>query len=219
MKKYVFLFALMFILLSCLGAKFKVENTFPLFGKLIILDPGHGGEDPGSLYKDEYESNYNLDFALSLKKELERLGASVILTRSGDYDLSRPNTSRRKKSDFDNRIKLINEDKPDLYISLHMNYLSDSKYYGSQAFYSDINPNNEILACIVQKNFNDYFSFDKKYKKLGDDKYMYDKLEPTGILIEYGFISSYKDRTNLKSLKYKSELSHVISASIVEYFT
>lgn len=175
--------------------------------------------DPGSIYKDEYEKTYNLDFAFTLKEELEDMGATVMMTRSGDYDLSSPDAYRRKKSDFDNRIKLIDNNKADLYISLHMNYINNTKYYGSQAFFSDVNKNNEHLASILQKNFNAYFKFDKEYKKIGSDKYMYGKIKQPGVLIEYGFISSYKDREKLKNDKYRSELSKVIGASLVEYFT
>lgn len=219
MKKYALLCLLMFILLITLAAKFDVDNTFPLFGKFIILDPGHGGLDPGSIHEKEYEKDYNLEFSLSLKKKLEDLGASVILTRTKDYDLSSPDAERRKKSDFENRIKLINEDNPDLYISLHMNYLTSTKYYGSQVFYSDANVQNEKIAEIMQKNLNVFFKYEKDYKKIGEDKYMYKRLTPPGILIEYGFISSDKDRTNLKSEKYKDDLADVIGLSIVEYFT
>lgn len=216
-KVYIFLF--LALILTTLAFKITTENTFPLFGKLVILDPGHGGLDPGSTYKDEYEKDYNLDFANYLKDELISLGATVILTRAGDYDLSSPDASRRKKSDFDNRIKLINEDAPDIYISLHMNYLNDSSYYGSQVFYSNVNEKNEILANILQTNLNTFFNYDKDYRKISSDKYMFGKLDPTGVLIEYGFISSYKDRTNLKSETYKKDLARVIGKGIVEYFT
>lgn len=219
MKKYVFLLLLTFILLTSLAATFQVENTFPLFGKLIILDPGHGYLDPGSVYKGEYEKDYNLEFSLSLKSTLEEYGASVIMTRSGDYDLSSPKSYRRKRSDFDNRIKLINEDNPDMYISLHMNSLNDPKYYGSQAFYSNVNDDNEIIASILQNNFNDFFNFDKDYKKISNDKYMFSKIKPRGVLIEYGFITNWKDRKNLKKSEYRTQLSQVIAKSIVEYFT
>lgn len=218
MKKYAFLFSLLFILLISLAARFQPTNSFPLFGKFIILDPGHGGLDPGSLYKEEYEKDYNLDFSLTLKNELENLGATVILTRSGDYDLSSPNASRRKRSDFENRIKLINEDNPDIYISLHMNSLASSKYYGSQVFYSKINAKNEKLAEILQKNLNTFFKLDRDYKKISDDKYMFKRIDPPGVLIEYGFISSSRDRTNLKTEKYRKDLSKVICAAIIEYF-
>lgn len=219
MRKYVFLVLIIFISTLTLAFTFSVENTFPLFGKLIILDPGHGAEDPGSVYKDLYEKDYNLDFAKSLKSILEKYGATVLLTRNGDYDLSSPNFSRRKKSDFDNRIKFIEENKPDLYLSLHMNYLNDTKCYGAQVFYDDINSQNVTLAKFLTEELNNFFGFDKSYKKLGNDKYMFNKINTTGVLIEYGFLSSSIDREKLKNHVYRNELSEVITKGLIAYFT
>lgn len=219
MRKYIFLIILSFTLLISLAATFQVENTFPLFGRTIVLDPGHGSLDPGSVSGDEYEKEYNLAFTETLKKELENRGANVVLTRGGDYDLSSPNASSKKRSDFNNRIKLINETKPDIYLSLHMNSISTTTSYGSQVFYSTVNPKNEKLAEILQDELNKYLGLDKEYKKIGSDKYMFSRLEPNGVLIEYGFLSSPKDRENLKTEEYKAELSTVIANTIVDYFT
>lgn len=219
MKKYLIIITLILILLITLAFKFSTPNTFPLFGRMIILDPGHGNEDPGSVYQGTYEKDYNLDFSKYLKKELESLGATVILTREGDYDLSAPNSSRRKRSDFNNRIKLINDNNPDMYISLHMNYLTNTSYYGSQVFYHPINSQNKAIAEVFQKNLNDFFKLDRDYKKIGNDKYLFNKIKVKGVLIEFGFISNYKDRKNLKNKVYKENLSKVISKSVVEYFT
>jgi len=219
MKKYAFIVLLSFILLTSLAFKFPTENSFPLFGHLIVLDPGHGSKDPGSVYKDEYEKDYNLKFAESLKSILENMGATVILTRDGDYDLSEPDAPSRKRSDFNNRIKLIEETKPDLYLSLHMNSIKETKYYGSQVFYSEVNPKNKILAETIQDHLNTYFNFEKNTSKIGKAKYMFGKINTTGVLIEYGFMSSPKDRENLKSDNYRLELANIIGESLVDYFT
>lgn len=219
MKKYLFLCFLFTVLLLTLAFKFPTSNTFPLFGRLIILDPGHGSLDPGSVYKDVYEKDYNLDFATTLKNELEKLGATVLMTRSGDYDLSNPSSSSRKRTDFNNRIKLINDNNPDLYLSLHMNSLSNTNYYGGQVFYSKVNDQNEIIAKELQDNLNNFFKLDRDYKKIGNDKYMFNKIKVRGILIEYGFITNYKDRKNLKEQTYRENLSKIISQSLINYFT
>lgn len=202
-----------------LGFKYKPENTYPLFGKLIVLDPGHGGADPGAIYNISYEKDYNLKFAFSLKNVLERYGASVILTREGDYDLSTPNARHRKKSDFNNRIKLINSSDADMYLSLHMNNITSQKYYGAQCFYSNVNPNNIDIANIMQNNFNLYFKYEKDISKIGTNLYMFSKIDIRGILIEYGFMSSEIDRVNLSNKQYRDELSEVIALSVIEYFT
>lgn len=219
MKKEFFLFIILILITFSLAFNKRTINNFPLFGRFIILDPGHGGLDPGATFKDVYEKDYNMDFASTLKYVLEKNGASVILTRDGDYDLANSTSTHRKKNDFDNRIKLINDANPDLYISLHMNYLNDSFYFGSQTFYSTTNEQNQILANTMQDNLNNFFSFNKEAKKISDSIYMYKNIEPPGVLIEYGFISNANDRKNLKQEKYRTDLSNVIVESIIEYFT
>lgn len=216
MKKLVFLFALLTLLIFSLAFKKSTINTFPLFGYLIVIDPGHGGLDPGAVYDGELEKNYNLDFAKTLKSKLEHLGASVLMTRSADYDLSISNT-HRKKSDFDNRILLIDETSANMYISLHMNYLKETKYYGAQVFYSDVNKNNKTLAETIQSELNIFFKLNKKVKRIPSDKYMYNKINTKGVLIEFGFISSPKDRKNLLNEEYKNDLAKSIAKSIVTY--
>lgn len=219
MKKYLFIISLVFLLFFSFAFKVHTENSFPLFGRLIVLDPGHGGLDPGSLFKNEYEKDYNLLFSKTLAQELEKLGATVITTRDGDYDLSNPSSTSRKRTDFNNRIKLIDESGADLYISLHMNYLNNSKYYGSQVFFSNANKQNKIIADLFQSELNEYFGFNKSTKKIGNDKYMYQRLKTKGILIEYGFMSSYRDRNNLKKEEYRKELAEIISRCIIAYYS
>lgn len=220
MKKYIIISGLIVLFLICLGAKFETPNTFPLFGKLIILDPGHGGADPGSIYGNSYEKDYNLDFARTLKKVIEKYGGTVILTRDGDYDLSSPKAWNRKRSDFNNRIKLINENKPDVYLSLHMNYLSDGSYYGAQVFYhKKANEKNEKLAEVLQEHLNLFFDLERDYKQISSDKYMFPRLEPMGVLIEYGFMSNGKDRKALKLESYRLRLAEALVVALNEYFT
>ncbi len=208
MKKIVFLFIIALSIIS-LAFKKNTINNFPLFGKLIIIDPGHGGLDPGAVLKKELEKDYNLDFSFYLKHELETNGASVIMTREGDYDLS-ASSNHRKKSDFDNRILLIDETCANMYISLHMNYLKETKYYGAQVFYSDVNKNNKQLAETMQSELNNFFELNKKVKKIPSNKYMYNKINTKGVLIEFGFLSSPKDRKNLLNEEYKKDLAQSI---------
>ena len=140
------------------------------------------------------------------------------MTRLGDYDLSTPNASRRKKSDFDNRIRLINNSNADLYLSIHLNVFSDSKYRGPQVFYSNVLESNKFVAKIMQKNLNNFTST-KRNEKIIFNTYMFDKLNIPGVLIECGFLSNYFDRINLVNEEYQNNLSEVIINTIIEYFS
>ena len=136
MNNYYIKILLSFIIIIIIMYCKPIKAELPLQGKVIVVDAGHGGLDPGTIYKDIYESDINLNIAKYLEYELSNMGATIILTRDSENDLSNGVKNRRKKTDFDNRIKIINQDYVDMYISIHLNYLSNSKYYGPQVFYN-----------------------------------------------------------------------------------
>ena len=138
-----------------------------------------------------------------------------MLSRNGDYDLSSPNATRRKKSDFDNRIKLINNSDADLYLSIHINYLGDSRYYGAQVFYVK---GNEELASSIQREFNEYLKSPLKEKEMDDSIYMYKKLDIQGVLIECGFISNDIERERLLSSEYQDRIVDSIIEGLINYY-
>ncbi len=185
------------------------EKNMVLNDKIIFLDAGHGGVDKGTSYENIYEKDINLAITLKLKEELSNIGAKVILTREGDYDLSTPNATLRKRSDFDNRIKLINSYDTYLFISIHQNYYSDSSYGGAQVFYKG----NKELGTLMQEKLNNK----RKIKKIDDGLYMYNKLKSDGLLIECGFLSNATDRNNLTKETYQLEFVKKIKDTIVEY--
>ncbi|MBE6154722.1 MAG: N-acetylmuramoyl-L-alanine amidase CwlD [Firmicutes bacterium] len=215
MKNILKIFILTILLISALFINKEVEALLPLSGKIIIIDPGHGGKDPGTVNDKIYESNINLEISKYLEIELIKNGATVILTRDGDYDLSTPNAKWRKKSDFDNRIKLINNCDANMYISIHLNYLNDSSYSGPQVFYNDTNKN---IALVIQEELNKNLNNDRKIKKIPNKTYMYDKLNIPGVLIECGFLSNPKEKELLISSSYQQKLAKIITKGIINYY-
>ena len=111
-----------------IGNAYLEEVNSKLIGKKIIIDVGHGGKDSGTVYENIKEKDLNLSIGLKLRDSLIKNGVYVEMVREGDYDLAVPNAIKRKRSDFDNRIKMINESNADMYISLHINYLDNAKY-------------------------------------------------------------------------------------------
>lgn len=215
MKKYFYVLFTFFIGVLTFYA-LKVEAVMPLTGKTIVIDPGHGAEDPGTSYGSVYEKDINLSISLYLEKYLGSMGANVILTRDGDYDLSTPNAKYRKKSDFDNRIKLINESEANIYLSIHLNYLSDFSYSGPQVFYNSESKN---LAEYIQESMNNDTKGSRKTKKIPTDTYMYNKLKVAGVLIECGFLSNMKERNLLKTEEHQKLVAKSISLGVLEYFS
>lgn len=209
----------MFSFLIILGLFYKImpaKADLPLQGKVIVVDAGHGGLDPGTTYKDIYEKDITLAISLYLEKYLSELGATTVLTRNSDADLSNGVTNHRKKADFDNRIKIINNTYTDMYVSIHLNYLNNSKYYGAQVFY---NNDNEVLAKSIQSYLNENTKTDREVKKIPASTYMYDKLNKKGVLIECGFLSNASERTKLITASYQEELAKTIARAIANYYS
>ena len=217
-KKLIKLTLLLLLLLIIIISIFNVNAsnlTFPLLGKTIYLDDGHGGVDNGATVNNVHEKDLNLQIVYKLKETLTSAGATVLLTRKDDNDISNPNALYRKKSDFDNRIKLINNSNADLYISIHQNIYQNKKYSGPQVFYVK---DNQKLAEIIQNTLNKYLNTKRKVKTI-NNTYMYKLLKKKGILIECGFISNDNERYKLKTEEYQLELSKIITEGIITYYS
>lgn len=213
--KYYWKVLCSFIIVFLLLYGIPVRASLPLQGKVIVVDAGHGGKDPGTVYKDIYEKDINLCISLYLQEYLSAYGATVVLTRDGDNDLSYGETNHRKKTDFDNRIKIINNEYTDMYLSIHLNYLSNTKYYGAQVFY---NKDNEKLAESIQEYLNDNLETNRETKEIPTSTYMYKKLEKRGVLIECGFLSNATERSKLITEEYQRKMAQVIALAIVNYY-
>ena len=147
----------------------------------------------------------------------ENFRATVIMTRTSDNDLSNGVRNHRKKADFDERIKIINQKIVNMYLSIHLNYLTDTRYYGAQVFY---NKNNEELAKSIQEYLNNNTNTDREVKKIPTSTYMYDKLKSDKSYINNIYQAfSIPYRTNLQSFsialgiyKIESDLKEAITS-------
>ena len=88
MKYYYIKIFIFFIIGLVVVCSANVYAELPLLGKVIVVDAGHGSLDPGTMYGQIYEKDINLKISQNLEKILSKYGASVIMTRDGDYDLS-----------------------------------------------------------------------------------------------------------------------------------
>lgn len=188
-----------------------------LKGKIIYLDAGHGGPDPGAMYKDLKESEINLQITNKLKSELEKQGAIVYQTRIGDYDISKINTKNHKKNDLENRAQLINDSDCDMYISIHLNSDTSTTWSGAQVFYTTKNKENKKIAQTIQEKMKNNLKSKREIKQL-KNMYLFDRIEKTGVLIEAGFISNSNDRYMLKKDEYQNKIAQVIVEAIIQYY-
>lgn len=217
MNKYKLIIIIsIFISILSISKVYAQILDYTLLGKTIYIDPGHGGIDSGTTYKNIYEKDINLIISKKIEKYLISKGATVYLTRETDKDLS-TTTVNRKRNDLTNRAKLINKTNPNMYISIHLNYISNSKWQGLQIFYNNKNKENENIANKLTTYLKEYTS-NIRDPKQENIYYMYKQIKVPGVLIELGFLSNPNDRYRLTREEYQDKLAKYISNSIEKYF-
>ncbi len=217
MKQYKTLITVLFLLsIFCLSKVNATMKNYTLLGKVIYIDPGHGGPDSGAISKNFYEKDMNLLLSKKLGKCLNEKGAIVYYTREADYDLAKTNNNR-KRNDLYARVKLINQSNANLYISMHLNASPSKKWNGIQIFYSSLKKENkniaEVITNTMKKNMNNIREIKKE-----NSYYMYSKLKVPGVLIEAGFISNPNDNYKIRQEEYQNILVNNIAKGIENYF-
>lgn len=122
--------------------KLKCENAeIPTDVYDIIIDPGHGGKDPGAMYENNTEAKYTLDYSLELKNRLEKLGYKVKLTREKDEYVDSYGKNGRAVIPYDAKAKL--------FISIHLNSTASENPEGGVEIYAANNMNLEFAKSFA----------------------------------------------------------------------
>ena len=192
------------------------------YKRIIILDAGHGGEDPGAIgVTGVYEKDLNLALALEVGRILEEKGYIVIYTRTEDkllYNEDQNIKGIRKISDLKNRCKAANKYPDSVFVSIHMNSFGDGKYSGLQVYYSPEDEGSRLLADKIQSSVkNSLQKENNRTVKQGDGMYLLENTEPTSVLIECGFLTNKAECEKLSQKEYQKELSFAIVCGIIEY--
>ncbi len=188
----------------------------------VIIDAGHGGEDCGTIGKNgAYEKDLNMQVALMLGEMLSEKGYAVVYTRTDDkllYTEAENIKGIRKISDLKNRCKIAKEYPDSIFISIHMNSFTDSKYSGLQVYYSQNNDSSRQLAEKVQKKVVSTLQKDNtRAIKPGKSMYVLENIDNTAILIECGFLSNPEECEKLSQKEYQKELCFSIMCGMIEY--
>ena len=200
----------------------SVEEPEEVLSQVIIIDAGHGGEDPGAVgVSGVYEKDLNLQIALTLADILEEKGYTVILTRSTDkmlYSEDENIKGMRKLSDLKNRCKITEEYPDALLVSIHMNSFGQSKYSGLQVYYTDGSEDSRRLAGNIQSAVKrDIQGDNNRVIKSGKNMYLLEKAKCNAVLIECGFLTNATECEKLSEKEYQKQLSFSIACGIIEY--
>lgn len=196
--------------------------NLPLTGKIILLDPGHGGPDGGAGDKKTQEKDIALDISLKVRDYLQQQGALVLMTRETDKDLADPGTrgySRRKVEDLKKRLKMINHSDIDLFVSIHLNAIPSSRWSGAQTFYATQHKENERAARFIQEELRRNLGNTTRKAKPLNQVYILKNAKKPGALVEVGFLSNPAEKANLKKETYQDKVAASVYKGISRYFT
>lgn len=224
------------VIISLVGMTFgkliekRINNSsVPAFTKnediRVVIDAGHGGEDAGAIASDgTYEKDLNLEISNLVKALCILNGMNVKMTRESDvllYDYygDLENYKGQKKIyDLKNRVKIAHESPNAIFVSIHMNKFPESKYSGTQIYYSKNNDSSKDVASNLSKSIKKFLqpSNKRQIKPASSSIYVLDKIKNPAILIECGFLSNEMELENLKNEEYRASLALVIFQTICE---
>lgn len=182
---------------------------------LVVLDPGHGGRDPGKVgAQGEQEKDINLAISLKVKERLEKDGMEVVMTREKDVMLADEDASNKKLEDLNNRIRIINERQPAVAVSIHQNSYSDASVKGAQVFYFTHSDKGKQAAEAMQKELLEFDQENTRKIKANDTYYLLKKTEVPTVIVECGFLSCPEEEALLTDEAYQKKLAEAIAKGI-----
>ena len=222
-KAFVASLFIIMIITSFLFPYKKIPVFSHSANKCIVLDPGHGFPDGGAVgINKSIESTLNLKIALLTKNMLQKKGYTVIMTRSDENSIWEQGTtiSEKKKSDMHRRLEIINTSDADMFISIHLNKFSDTKYQGAQVLYSKNFVQSQILAESIQKELCLLKENIKKRSHLKAPKglFLMENARIPAVIVECGFLSNAAEEELLNTKDYQKSLAKAIVSGIEKYY-
>jgi len=215
LKQIVFLGSIILCAIGVYGVSRVVPTiATPATNKIIIIDAGHGGFDPGAIGESGVnEDEINLAIALKLQKFIEQSGGTVIMTR-----VENEGVGSTKKEDMQIRRMIRDTSSGNVFISIHLNSFPQSNCKGAQSFYAN-DENSKLLAEKIQKNMVDLLDPENSRvaKKL-TDVYLLKNVTIPSVIIECGFLSNSKEEKLLQDSNYQSKVAMAIYLGLTEYF-
>ena len=190
--------------------------------RLVIIDAGHGGEDPGAIgVNGVYEKDLNLEISRILGEILTEKGFAVFYTRTEDallYTDAENIKGLRKISDLKNRCKIAAEFPNAIFVSIHMNSYSSSQYSGLQVYYTDGSESSAALAGAIQSSVKGALQPNNNRSiRSGKGIYILDNIVNTGVLVECGFLTNPEECEKLSEKEYQKQLCSSIVSGIINY--
>ena len=189
--------------------------------RVIVIDPGHGGVDPGAVGRNKtLEKDITLEVAKRLALVISQSGAAVILTRDGDNDLSDPDVKgllAKKRQDLKRRVDIANERGAEVYLSIHVNSYPSANLTGAQTFYQSGQEGGRVLAEAIQDELRRVLKNTTRVAK-GMDFYTNRVTRMPSATVEIGFMSNPEEEKLLSDSNYQNKVVWGIYVGVIRYF-
>ncbi|MEY8749128.1 N-acetylmuramoyl-L-alanine amidase CwlD [Alkalicoccobacillus gibsonii] len=219
----LFAAALFYIIQDQLQSDRSIGWHMPLSQRVIVIDAGHGGMDGGAVSEAGLlEKEATLAIAKKVRDYLQEAGAIVLLTREEDTDLADEATKKirtRKTEDLKRRVEIVNESDADLFISIHMNAIPSPKWRGAQTFYHLSNPQNQVVAKLIQDEMVRNLENTNRIAKPIQHVYLLKEADIPGALVEAGFLSNPEEAELLNTEEYQESVAASIYQGILRYYS
>lgn len=194
----------------------RFRTSGGLDGKIITLDAGHGGSDPGAIGSDgTKEKNITLSITKMVKEILEQKGAKVYMTRTTDVDVFGPNASDAEE--LQARVNVGEKYNSDMFVSLHINSSVNKNVGGFSTYYYPKTDNDLRLAQNIQNKLAANFGVDDLGVRQANF-YVIKRISMPAVLVEMCFISNEKELTLMKGQWFQKKTARLIAEGIEKYF-
>lgn len=217
-KSMIVLF--LFVIIVCIynnykNAEIAVNTMLSVDRRVVVIDAGHGGWDPGKAGKaGKNEKDINLEIAKKLQILLETGGATVFVSRDCDEALG-----KSKRSDMKERKATVEMAEADILISIHQNSFPQAGVKGAQVFYYNGSEEGKKLSELIQSRLkSDLDNTNQRQAKANTDYYILKKIVIPTALVECGFLSNPNEEGLLNSEEYQQKVAWSIYLGIEDYF-
>ena len=228
-KLKITVYSLVILIIGSIGFLFVKEPSLLITDatnnprKTVIIDAGHGGFDGGAVVDGVLEKDINLKIANSLSNMLRASGFKVICTRTDDSSTeSDPSATigARKRSDLNNRLKILKQNPDAILVSIHLNKFSSPSAKGAQMFYAPKNDKAKKLAeCLKNSVKNQLQNENHRTVKAGTKSTFLLYYSPIpAVIAECGFMSNEAEFSLLQTEKYQSQMAFSLLCGILKYF-
>lgn len=189
----------------------------------IVIDAGHGGEDGGAVNDSNViEKDINLQISTKLANMLTLFGYDTVQVRTEDKSIyTEGDTIRQRKvSDMKNRLAIFNSSEDNVVISIHQNKFTESKYSGTQIFYSPNNPESAELAESIRLSIKTMLQPDneRECKKADKNIYLLKNATVPSVIAECGFISNAEECAKLTDNLYQQKMAYSIAVGLMNIY-